>query len=67
MREAALRVLAQMVPPDELNDVLNVAWADPAFGVRKAVVAALEARGKDVLPALTHNCGAGAKRLSSPP
>ena len=52
MREAALRVLAQMVPPDELNDVLNVAWADPAFGVRKAVVAALEARGKDVLPAL---------------
>ena len=52
VREAALRVLARIVPADALNEVLDVAWADPAFRVRHAVVEALELRGKEVMPAL---------------
>ncbi|QAU23376.1 MFS transporter [Dyella sp. M7H15-1] len=52
VRESALRVLAQMVPTDELNEVLDVAWTDPSSRVRQAVVETLSIRGKDALPSL---------------
>ncbi|MFZ1923564.1 MAG: cyclic nucleotide-binding domain-containing protein [Xanthobacteraceae bacterium] len=52
VRQAALCVLVEMVPADELGQVLDVAWTDPALRVRQAVVEALQARGSDVLPAV---------------
>ncbi len=52
VREAAFAVLARGLPPDELAALLDVAWADPAFRVRQAVVNALQSRGTEALPAV---------------
>jgi hypothetical protein len=52
VREAAFALLARTAPAHELDAVLDAAWADSSFRVRQAVVAVLQARGTEVLPAV---------------
>ena len=51
-REAAFTTLIRTVSPPELDAVLAAAWADPAFRVRQAAVAAVEARGAEAIQAV---------------
>lgn len=59
VREAALRLLVEMVPADDLAQLLDLAWTDPAFGVRQAMVEAFHTRGHDALPALNAQLWSG--------